>query len=169
LQPRRAERSRERRLAFALLLLAVSLAGCSAILESPGPPDPEPFPGVASQLGRFGIDVQTWTSGDSGCDDSTLNPTAIRFTAAGLDQPTPLTLRIYIFGNRAAWDRRLADVDTCAGKWATDPASFQIVQTSPYVVAGQGPWPPKSSDALRKALTASAGNGGQGGGQVDAP
>jgi len=165
---RRAERRRG--LALALIgPLALALAGCSAILESPGPPDPEPFPGIAGQLGRLGIDVQTWTSGDSGCDDSTLNPTAIRFSAVGLDQTSPLTLRIYIFGNRAAWDRRLADVDTCVGKWATDPATFEIVQTSPYVVAGQGPWPAGFADALRKALTASAGNGGQGGGEVDAP
>ena len=167
MRPRPSERARG--LALALVLFAVSLAGCSAILESPGPPDPEPFPGIAGQLGRVGIDVQTWTSGDSGCDDPTLNPTAIRFTAQGLDQGTPLTLRIYIFAGRAAWDRRLADVDTCAGKWATDPATFEIVQTSPYVVTGQGPWPPGFTDALRRAITASAGNGGQGGGEVEAP
>jgi len=142
------------------LLLALTLGACSAILESPPVPNPEAFPGIAGQLGRFGIDVQTWTSGDSGCDDPSLNPTAIRFTAQGLDQPTPLTLRIYIFRNRDTWDRRLADVDTCAGKWTTDPASFEIVQTSPYVVAGQGPWPPAFADAIHKALTASAGNGG---------
>lgn len=142
------------------LVLALTLAGCSAILESPPVPNPEPFPGLAGQLGRFGIDVQTWTSGDSGCDDPTLNPTAIRFTAQGLDQATPLTLRIYIFRNHDTWDRRLADVDTCASKWTTDPASFEIVQTSPYVVAGQGPWPPAFADAIHKALTASAGNGG---------
>jgi hypothetical protein len=165
----RAERRRRLALGFLFALSAFGLGGCSAILESPGPPDPEAFPGIVGQLGRFGIEVQSWTSGDSGCDDSTLNPTAIRFTASGLDQATPLTLRIYIFRNRAAWDRRLADVDTCAGKWSTDPASFEIVQTSPYVVAGQGPWPPRFSDALRKAITASAGNGGQGGGGVEAP
>ena len=142
------------------LVLALTLGACRAILESPPVPDPEPFPGIAGELGRFGVDVQTWTSGDSGCDDPTLNPTAIRFTAQGLDQPTPLTLRIYIFRNRETWDRRLADVDTCAGRWTTDPASFEIVQTSPYVVAGQGPWPPAFADAIHKALTASAGNGG---------
>jgi hypothetical protein len=148
--------------------LTLALAACSSILESPGPPDPEAFPGIAGQLGRFGIDVRTWTSGDSGCEDSTLNPTAIRFTADGLDQAAPLTLRIYIFGGREAWDRRLADVDTCAGTWAADPATFQIVQTSPYVLAGQGPWPPAFADALRRALIAAAGNGGRGG-AVDAP
>jgi hypothetical protein len=144
----------------AAVALVVLVAGCSSILVSPGPADPAPFPEIASQLGRFGIDVQSWTSGDGGCDDTSLSPTAIRFTAAGLDQAQPLTLRIYIFADRETWDRRLADVDTCAATWATDPATFQIVQTSPYVVAGQGPWAAGFAAAMRQGLEAAAGNGG---------
>ena len=144
----------------AALLLGLSLAGCGAILESPPVPDPADFPGIVGQLGRFGVDVSSWTSGDAGCGDPTLNPTAIRFTADGLDQGAPLTLRIYIFRDHATWDRRLADVDSCAGAWATDPATFEIVQTSPYVVAGQGPWPPAFAGALREGIEAAAGNGG---------
>ena len=97
-------------------------------------------PSIAGQLGRFGVDVASWVSGDAGCDDPTLNPTAIRFDASGLDQATTVHLRIYIFRNRDAWERRLADVDACAAAWADDPATFEIVQVSPYVVAGQGPW-----------------------------
>ena len=143
----------------AALLLGVMLIGCSALTVSPPPPGPEPFPGIAGRLGQVGIDVSSWTSGDSGCEDPSLNPTAIRFTASGLDQSTPLTLRIYIFADRAAWDRRLADVDTCAGSWTTDPSTFQIIQTSPYVVAGQGPWPPQFAEALRKGIHAAAGSG----------
>jgi hypothetical protein len=154
-----ADRLGRRGLALALLV-ALALAGCSSILVSPAPPDPASFPEIAGQLGRFGVDVSTWTSGDSGCDDSTLNPTAIRFTADGLDQAQPVTLRIYIFADRAAWDRRLADVDSCVGSWATDPATFEIVQTSPYVVAGQGPWPPGFAAGLRQGIEAAAGNGG---------
>jgi hypothetical protein len=142
------------------IVVALSLAACSGILESPPTPAPEAFPGVAGRLGEVGIDVLSWTSGDSGCDDASLNPTAIRFTAQGLDQPTPLTLRIYIFGDHAAWDRRLADVDACAAKWTTDPGTFEFVQTSPYVVAGQGPWPPGFAAALRKGIETSAGSGG---------
>ncbi len=144
----------------ATLCLALTLSGCSAILASPPVPDPQPFPGIAGELGRVGIDVQTWTSGDSGCNDSTLNPTAIRFTAKGLDQSNPITLRIYIFRDHAAWDRRLADVDACSGAWATDPSTFEVIQRSPYVVAGQGPWPPQFAAALRQGIEASAGNGG---------
>jgi hypothetical protein len=153
--------------ALLVATMLLGLAGCSAILESPPVPDPASFPEFAGQLGRFGITVVSWTSGDSGCGDTSLDPTAIRFTAQGLDAPAPLTIRIYIFRNRETWDRRQADVDTCAGKWATDPATFLIVQASPYVVAGQGPWPTGFADAMRQAIEASVGNGG--GGAPDLP
>lgn len=143
-----------------LLIVALTVTGCSGILVSPPVPDPESFPGISGQLGRFGVDVASWTSGDAGCDDPTLAPTAIRFDASGLDQATPVHLRIYIFKDRDAWERRLADVDACAAAWADDPATFEIVQDSPYVLAGQGPWPPLFDAALRKGLTESAGSGG---------
>ncbi len=141
-------------------VLALAAAGCAGILESPPVPDPEAFPGISGQLGRFGVDVLTWTSGDAGCDDPTLRPTAIRFDASGLDQAEPVTLRIYIFRNREAWERRLADVDTCAADWAEDPATFELIQVSPYVLTGQGPWAPEFEAAIRKALNEAAGSGG---------
>ncbi len=141
------------------LLLAVVLSGCAGLLESPPVPDPEPFPGISGHLGRFGVTVSNWTAGDAGCDDPTLSPTAIRFEAQGLDQATPLQLRIYIFRNREAWDRRLKDVDACAAAWADDPATFEIVELSPYVLAGQGPWPPGFKKAISDSLTEAAGNG----------
>jgi hypothetical protein len=144
----------------AALVLTMSLAGCAGLLESPPVPDPEPFPGIAGQLGRFGVDVASWASGDAGCDDPTLSPTAIRFDASGLDQATSVHLRIYIFRDRGAWERRLSDVDACAAAWADDPATFEIVQVSPYVVAGQGPWGAQFAAALRKGLTEAAGTGG---------
>jgi hypothetical protein len=142
------------------LVLALALSGCSGLLESPPVPDPVPFPEISGILGRDGIDVASWTAGDDGCDDPTLSATAIRFDASGLDEPAMQHLRIYIFRNRDAWERRLADVDACAAVWATDPATFQIVQESPYVVAGQGPWPPGFAAALRQALAEAAGTGG---------
>jgi hypothetical protein len=149
-----------RRLAvIAWLALAMTVSGCAGILESPPVPDPESFPGIAGFLGRYGVDVSSWTAGDDGCDDPTLSPTAIRFDATGLDEKAVQHLRIYIFRNREAWERRLADVDTCAAAWADDPATFQIVQVSPYVVAGQGPWPPGFTAALRRGLTEAAGTG----------
>jgi hypothetical protein len=142
------------------IVLCLVLAGCSSVLGSPPVPDPEPFPGIAGQLGRFGVDVASWTSGDDGCDDPTLSATAIRFVASGLDETEPLVLRIYIFRNRDAWERRLADVDACAASWADDPATFVLIQQSPYVLAGQGPWAPQFEAAARKGLQEAAGSGG---------
>lgn len=149
------------KVAHALLAPAavLLLAGCSAILEAAPTPTPQPFPGITGELGRVGIDVVSWTAGDAGCDDPTLSPTAIRFDAQGLDQPGPVHLRIYIFKNREAWNRRSADVERCAGEWATDPATFELLQISPYVVAGQGPWPPQFETAVRAGITAAAGTG----------
>lgn len=150
-----------RRAAVVCVVLGLmwALSGCAGLLDSPPPPGPVPFPEISSLLGSDGIDVSSWTAGDDGCDDPTLSATAIRFDAAGLDATTAQHLRIYIFRNRDAWERRLADVDSCAAAWAEDPATFQIVQISPYVVAGQGPWPPEFSAALRKGLTEAAGTG----------
>jgi len=143
-----------------LLALAAVLAGCGRSLQSPPTPDPEAFPGIAGQLGRFGVEVLNWTSGDPGCDDPTLSPTSIRFAAQGLDQPSPVVLRIYIFRNRDAWERRIPDVDRCAQAWAEDPATFEILQVSPYVLTGQGPWPPQFDAAVRQGIGEAAGNGG---------
>jgi hypothetical protein len=147
------------RRATLLVALCLTLAGCAGVLGSPPVPGPESFPGIAGQLGRFGVDVATWTSGDDGCNDPTLSATAIRFEASGLDQTAPVVLRIYIFRNRDAWERRLADVDACAAAWADDPATFVLIQQSPYVLAGQGPWPPRFEAAVRQGIREAAGSG----------
>lgn len=139
--------------------LAAVLGACGNLLQSAPVPNPEPFPGIAGQLGRFGVTVLNWTSGDPGCDDPSLSPTSIRFDAEGLDQAAPVQLRIYIFRSREAWNRRLADVDACAAEWAVDPSTFELVQVSPYVLAGQGPWPPEFDAAIRQGLTEAAGDG----------
>ena len=150
-----------KRLVVALALFAATLlAGCGALTVSPPVPGPDSFPEISGELGRLGISIENWTAGDAGCDDPSLAPTAIRFEAMGLDQATPVTLRIYIFRNRDAWERRQVDVDTCVAEWADDPATFEIESTSPYVLAGQGPWPPGFSAAIRAALKAAAGTGG---------
>lgn len=139
--------------------LALALSACSSLLQSPPVPGPVPFPEISSLLGSYGVNVLSWTAGDDGCDDPTLSATAIRFDAGGLDATSVQHLRIYIFRNRDAWERRLADVDSCAAAWADDPATFQIMQISPYVVAAQGPWPPEFAAALRTGLTEAAGTG----------
>lgn len=151
-------------IAIATLVLAALAAACGAISYSAPPHAPESFPEIASQLGRFGVDVEDWVAGDAGCTDpglvGALGPTAIRFDVRGLDQPAPITVRIYIFRDREAWQRRRADVETCVGEWADNPASFEFVDRSPYVLAGPGPWAPEFEAAVRNALVEAAGSGG---------
>jgi hypothetical protein len=144
----------------AAAVLAFVLAGCGEVLQSPPTHAPESFPEIASQLGRFGVEVSSWVSGDAGCSDASLSPTAIRFDAVGLDQPTAVPLRIYIFRNRETWERRRADVDACVAEWADDPGAFEFVDPSPYVLAGPGPWPEAFEAAVRRALDEASGSGG---------
>ena len=152
--------ARRRRFASLAVVAVVVLAGCSAILEDQPVATPVPFPEIAGILGQRGLVVSNYTSGDAGCEDQNLIPTAIAFDLAGLDAAQPLRLRIYIFRDRETWQRRRPDVDACAALWTTDPATFEFVDASPYVVAGQGPWPPRFKAALRAAITEAAGNGG---------
>jgi hypothetical protein len=144
----------------AIVVALLVVAGCGTVSTSAPPHDPESFPEIASQFGRFGVEVEDWVAGDAGCPDPTLNATAIRFDAHGLDQATPITMRIYIFRNRDAWERRRADVDACVATWAEDPATFEFVDPSPYVLAGPGPWPADFKAAVRRALQEASGSGG---------
>ena len=41
----------------------------------------------------------------------------------------------------------------------TDPETFESVEQSPFVLAGQGPWAPKFKAALREGLEVAAGTG----------
>lgn len=147
----------------ALVRLAASvllLAGCSAILEASPEPTPMDFPGIAGELANRGLELDRIASGDDGCDDSTLAPTAIGFDASGLGMDAPLRLRIYIFRTGETYDRRRPDVDACVAAWAADPARFELIDARPYVLAGQGPWTDEFKSAIREALTVAAGNGG---------
>jgi hypothetical protein len=100
-------------------------------------------------------------SGDPGCDDANLVPAAIRFEASGLDQPVPTRAYIYIFRNRAAFDRLLPDVDRCAGAFNTDAEGEPWIAVSPYVLTGPGgSWPPAFREAMAEGLTEAAGAGG---------
>lgn len=141
---------------FAAIIL---LAGCSSLVEARPTPTPLDFGGIQGTLAQAGIALTNTVSGDAGCPDPNLVPTAIRFDATGLGVTTPVRLRIYIFTDRAAWQRRQPDVDACIAAWATDPATIETIGQSPYVVAGQGPWPAAFKTALAASLVEAAGNG----------
>jgi hypothetical protein len=121
---------------------------------------PADFGGLVNEFARVGIGVNHVVSGDAGCADSTLTPTAIGFDAKGLDQTATVRIHLYAFKDKATFDRLRASVDTCAQSFVTDPQSFESVDASPFVVTSQGPWGSSFDAAVRKALAAAAGPGG---------
>ena len=148
-----------RSLVTALIPMALVLAACGAISMTAPAPTPADFQGIASELTRRSIVIDNLVSGDAGCDDSTLIPTAIGLTATGLDQIEPVRIYLYIFRNRDAFDRLRPSIDDCARAFVTDPETFETVEQSPFVLAGQGPWAPEFEAAVRESLTIAGGTG----------
>ncbi len=134
------------------------MAACG-ISTTPPAPTPADFQGIAGEMTRRSIVIDGLVSGDAGCPDPTLIPTAIGLTADGLDQVEPVRIYLYIFRDRAAFERLRARVDDCARSFVTDPATFETVEQSPFVLAGQGPWAPQFEAAIRDALEVAAGTG----------
>ncbi len=143
-----------------VLFAAVAVAACSFVETTPPAPTPADFQDTAIQLTRHGIALDRVVSGDAGCDDKVLAPTAIAFDASGLDQPTKVRMYLYIFNNRAAFERLRATIDDCARNFVTDPEAYESLEQSPFVIVGQGPWGPKFKAALRAGLEVAAGTGG---------
>jgi hypothetical protein len=141
-------------------LLALVASGCSTLTGTPPAPTPADFPGLGAALARRGITIDRIVSGDPGCDDANLVPTAIRFEASGLDQPAPTRAYVYIFRTREAFDRLLPDVARCAGAFVTDEEGEPRIAVSPFVLTGPGPWPAGFRKAMEDALTEAAGTGG---------
>lgn len=141
-----------------VLLVVALLAGCRATTVV-GEPDPTPTDmiGLATELQRRGVLVTGVVSGDAGCSDPDLVPAAIAFQASGLDQVEPAAIRIFIFRNDAAYARQRAGVDACAAAFVTDPATYEVLDASPFVLVGQGPWAPDFKQVLRETLEAGAG------------
>jgi hypothetical protein len=149
-----------RRLALVLTLLALTVGACGIVSTTPPAATPADFPGITAELAVRGVQVNHFVSGDAGCDDPALVPTAIAFDAKGLDQADNVRIYIYIFRNRESFERLRASVDACAASFVTDPQTFETVEESPFVLAGQGPWAPEFEAALREGLKVAAGTGG---------
>lgn len=154
-----ADRRPGRRAHLVLGLVALVVAACGVISTTPPAPTPADFQGLASELSRRGIVIDHLVSGDAGCDDRTLAQTAIAFDASGLDQPTAVRIHLYIFRNRASFEKLRGSVDECARAFVTDPATYETVEQSPFVVAGQGPWAAEFEAVLRAGLKLAAGTG----------
>jgi hypothetical protein len=156
--PRRQPASPRAR-TVAIGVATLLLAGCGTISRTPPVPTPADFQGIAGDIVQRGISVAHVVSGDGGCADSNLGKTAIAFDVVGLDQPTPVHVYVYIFRDRATYERLRTAVDDCARSYVTDPQTYESVETSPFVIAGQGPWGPQLKDNLRAALVEAAGTG----------
>ena len=143
-------------LGFAALLVAA----CQFV--ETGPPDPTPadFPGIAIEFQKRGLHVDDPVAGDAGCADPVLAPTAISFDVSGEDQTKPVKMYLYVFRNKATYERLRSTIDACAGSYVTDPETFESVEQSPFVLAGQGPWAPEFKTTIRTAIETAAGTGG---------
>ena len=145
----------------ARLALTLGLrSGGGQLLGTEPPATPTDFPGLTGRMKTAGVVLRDWVSGDAGCTDPDLVPASISFDATGLDQATPVKLYLYVFRNRDAWERHRDAIGPCAQSWVTDPETYEEVQESPYVLAGQGPWAPGFEAAIRSVLAAAAGTGG---------
>jgi hypothetical protein len=142
-------------------MAALFVAGCAATTEV-GPPKPTPadLAGIATALQNEGVTVSDVVSGDAGCSDPDMVSSAIGFNASGLDQPTPVAIHLFIFRNDASYQKQRSAVDACAASWVTDPSGYEAIDASPFVLTGQGPWPPEFKAALRAGLVVAAGDGG---------
>ena len=143
-----------------LLLVALVAGGCGIVSTSPPAPTPADFSDLAIELTQQGIVIDNVVSGDAGCDDPVLIPTAIAMDASGMGQTKPVRIYLYVFRTSEVFERLRSTVDDCARSFVTDPESFESIDQSPYVLAGQGPWAPAFEAALRKGLEVAAGNGG---------
>ena len=149
------------RLTVALVAIgfAVTIAACGALTEPAPAPTPADFQGIASEIVKRGIAIDHLVSGDAGCNDKVLNPTAIGLDASGKDQDEAVRLYLYIFRNREAYERLRSAIDECARSFVTDPETFESIESSPFVLVGQGPWAPEFKATLREALTVASGTG----------
>lgn len=146
------------RRALPLVAVLVTVGSCG-ISTAPPEPTPADFQGIATELTKGRIAIDDIVSGDAGCTDPVLIPTAIGFEAKGLDQTTPVRIYLYVFRNRATFERLRGTIDACARSFVTDPETFETVEQSPFVLAGQGPWAPEFETAIRAALEVAAGTG----------
>lgn len=141
-------------------LAALLAAGCGIVSSTPPAATPTDFPGLAGRFNAAGIEVDDWISGDAGCVDDVLVPASISFDAWGHDQVDRVRVRLYVFRNRPAFERNRDRVGPCAAGWVTDPATYEEIQQSPYVLAGQGPWAPEFEAVVRATLETASGTGG---------
>ncbi len=155
-------RHRPHTLLHVLACLTVVIATSAACGQTTGRPSPTPadFPGLVEQLARQGIAIEDVIAGDAGCSDPGLSKAARSFEASGLDQAVPVKVVLFRFRNRSSYEKLRDDATNCVRALVTDVATFELLEISPFILAGQGPWAPTFRERLGHALTEAAGSGG---------
>ena len=79
---------------------------------------------------------------------------------AALDQAEPVKVYLYIFRNRAAFDRHRDQIGPCAPAFVTDPDDVRGGRAVAVRRRGPGPWAPGFEAAVQQVLEKAAGTGG---------
>ena len=143
----------------AIVVATLLLAGCGTISRTPPVPTPADFQGIAGDIVQRGINVTTSSRATPAARTRTSARRRSPSTSSGLDQPTPVQVYVYIFRDRATYERLRTAVDACARSYVTDPQTYESVETSPFVIAGQGPWGPRSRTTSGQPSCEAAGTG----------
>ena len=89
------------------------------------------------------IAIDDIVSGDAGCDDPDLIPTAIGFDAPRAStRPSRCGSTCTSSATGTSFEQLRATIDVCARSFVTDAETYETVEQSPFVLAGQGPWAP---------------------------
>ncbi len=115
------------RLAVAALLMSALVAGCGVVSTTPPVPQPRPTsPTSPTACRASAIRIDHVVSGDAGCSDQELIPTAIGFDASGLDQASVVRLHLFIFRNHDVVREAARDGRRLRGRLRHRPADLRV-------------------------------------------
>ena len=78
-------------------------------------------------------------SGETGCDDPRLRDNAIRFEMTAPGERTPRSLYLFVFRDRAGYERAAMPVEACRRTFAARASRpVDAVAVSPYRLFGEG-------------------------------
>ena len=89
-------------------------------------------------MAQRGLVIDHVVSGDAGCSDPVLIPTAIGLDASGLGQTKPVRLYLYVFRTSEVFERLRTTVDACAREGAGDVSIAVLCQRKRGYAFGLG-------------------------------
>ena len=138
-------------------LVVLLVAGCSYVETTPPPPTPADFRGSpASSSSAASSSTASSRATPAATTRSSARPPS-RSTRRGSTRRPRSGSTCTSSGNRATFERLRATIDACARTYVTDPQTYESVEQSPFVMAGQGPW----GRAVRGGPAQGAGGGGR--------